>query len=346
MNNDLLNMSLDELKRVAESCNEKAFRAKQLFEWLHKKQVSDLDEMSNLSKEFRTKLKQRYRIGSMNIISSRTSLDHTTHKFLLECSEDGELVEAVLLAYKYGSSLCISSQIGCNMGCNFCASTVGGRLRNLSAGEMLSQIYTVNSVGLPKISHVVIMGMGEPLDNFDNLVKFVIILNDKNGYHMSRRNITVSTCGIVPKIYELADKELGITLAISLHSAFDEKRKTIMPIANRYSIEALIGACSYYFEKTGRRLTFEYSLINGFNAGYEDAVELAKLAKKVGAHVNLIPVNKIDGREYTAPKRSDIRVFKDTLEKHKANVTIRRSLGQDIDGACGQLRKRYLTNEE
>lgn len=344
MNNDLLNKSPEELKEVTVGFGEKPFRAKQLFEWLHKRGISDLSAMTNLSGDFRKELEQNYTIGRMDILSSRVSKDKMTHKFLLKCSEDGELIEAVLLVYKYGSSLCISSQIGCNMGCSFCASTIGGKLRNLTAGEMLSQIYAINALGFSRISHVVVMGMGEPFDNFDNLVKFVIILNDENGYHMSRRNITVSTCGIVPKIYELADMELGITLAISLHSAFDEKRKTIMPIAKKYSLEELTRACNYYFEKTGRRLTLEYSLIKGFNDSYEDGVELVKIARNMRAHVNLIPVNKVDGKAYKPPNNTDVLKFKEILEKYRVNATVRRSMGQDIDGACGQLRKRYLTN--
>lgn len=344
MKNDLLDMSYDELKDLALKHGEKPYRAKQIFEWLHKRGVSKLSEMTNLSKNFRKRLENTYEINSMEVVSSKDSTDHTTHKFLLKCSRDNALIEAVLLAYKYGSSLCISSQIGCNMGCDFCASTIGGKFRDLTAGEMLSQIYSINSMGFLKISHVVVMGMGEPLDNFENLTKFVIILNDENAYHMSRRNITVSTCGIVPKIYELADMNLGITLAISLHSAFDEKRKKIMPIAKRYVIHDLMKACKYYFENTGRRVTFEYSLIKGFNDTQEDVKELIKLTKDVKAHVNLIPVNKIDDKEYIAPDRESILNFREKLEKNGVNVTIRRSMGQDIDGACGQLRKRYLKN--
>lgn len=344
MKNDLLDMSLRELEELALKHGEKPYRAKQIFEWLHKRGVSKFDEMSNISKSFREKLADTYEINSMKVVSSKASTDCTAHKFLLRCSRDEELIEAVLLTYKYGSSLCISSQIGCNMGCDFCASTIGGKLRNLSVGEMLSQIYSVNVIGFPRISHVVVMGMGEPLDNFENLTKFVIILNDENGYHMSRRNITVSTCGIVPKIYELADMNLGITLAISLHSAFDEKRRTIMPIANRYGLDELMKACKYYFDKTGRRVTFEYSLIKGFNDGQDDVRELVKLAKEVKAHMNLIPVNKIEDREYIAPDRKNILDFREKLEKSGVNATIRRSMGQDIEGACGQLRKRYLKN--
>lgn len=344
MNNDLLSMSIEELEEAAPDFKEKPFRGRQIFDWLHRRRVSNVDEMSNLSKDFREKLKNVYQIASMEVVSFQTSLDWTAHKFLLKCSEDGELIEAVLLTYKYGSSLCISSQIGCNMGCRFCASTIGGKYRNLTAGEMLSQIYRINAMEFPPITHVVVMGMGEPLDNFDNLIKFVIILNHEKGYNMSRRNITVSTCGIVPKIYELADRSLGVTLALSLHSAFDEKRQEIMPIAKRYSIESLMTACKYYFEKTGRRLTFEYSLMKGFNDSKEDAYELAKLAREVKAHVNLIPVNKIDEGSYTAPNSSVITDFKSLLERYQVNVTIRRSLGQDIEGACGQLRKRYLAD--
>lgn len=339
----ILGMTKDELRLELQQIQESNFRADQIFDWLHFKKIKSFDEMTNISKKTRAYLSQNYSLSIMQVIKVNKSKDNTSQKFLLKC-EDDELVEVVLLSYKHGDSICISSQIGCNMGCKFCASTIGGKLRNLSSAEMLSQIYTISSLLDSKISHVVVMGMGEPLDNFDNLIKFVIILTDEKGYNMSKRNITVSTCGLVPKIYELADNDLGITLALSLHSAFDDKRKTIMPIANKYSIKEIIKACEYYFLKTGRRITFEYSLIKGFNDGIDDANELARLTKQTSAHVNLIPVNRIENGVYEAPDKKSIDYFKLMLEKRKVNSTIRRSMGQDIDGACGQLRKRHLTN--
>lgn len=339
---DLLGMSLYELSNSFSKINEKPYRAKQIYDWLHNKQIFDIGKMNNIPNSLKEHINDSYEINIMQKELVYTSKFDNTQKYLLKCT-DGQLVEAVLLSYKHGNSLCISSQIGCNMGCGFCASTVGGRIRDLKASEMLSQIYTVNSFINERISHVVVMGMGEPLDNFKNLTRFVIILTDENGYNMSRRNITVSTCGIVPKIYELADMKLGITLAISLHSAFDEKRQSIMPIAKKYSIDEIIDACKYYFDKTGRRLTLEYSLINGFNDSYNDALKLSKIAKELKAHINLIPVNKIDTTSFEAPSKKTVFEFKRYLENLHANATIRRSMGDDISASCGQLRKRHLS---
>ncbi len=339
---DLLGMTVSELSFVLADINEKPYRAKQIYDWLHNKQIFDIDKMANIPNKIKNYISDNFDINIMKKELVHLSGDNKTKKYLLKCTDD-ELIEVVLLSYRYGNSLCISSQVGCNMGCAFCASTVGGKVRNLKASEMLSQIYTVNSLINDRVSHIVVMGMGEPLDNFDNFVKFVIILTDEKGYNLSRRNITVSTCGIVPKIYELADLNLGVTLAISLHCVFDEKRQSIMPVAKKYSIREIIDAAKYYFQKTKRRLTLEYSLINGFNDGKNDAKKLAEIAKELKAHINLIPVNRIDGTNFDAPSKKTVYEFKEQLEKLHTNATIRRSIGDDIAASCGQLKKRHLS---
>lgn len=246
------------------------------------------------------------------------------------------------MQYKHGNSVCISSQVGCRMGCRFCASTLDGLTRNLLPSEMLDQIYAITLLTGERVSNVVVMGTGEPFDNFDNLKKFIRLLTDENGLHISQRNVTVSTCGLVPRIYELAEENLQITLALSLHATTDEKRRKLMPIANKYSIDELMEACAYYHQKTGRRVTFEYSMVKGVNDSAEDAQQLTVLAKRVGSHINLIPVNPIKERDFVAPDTHYVQVFKNKLEKNRINVTIRREMGRDIDGACGQLRKRHL----
>ena len=244
--------------------------------------------------------------------------------------------------YHHGNSVCISSQVGCRMGCSFCASTLDGLERNLTASEMLGQIYKVSNLTGERVSNIVVMGSGEPMDNYDNVVRFVRMVSDENGLNISQRNITVSTCGLVPMMKKLADEKLQITLALSLHAVTDEKRREIMPVAKSYTISQLMDACSYYFDKTGRRITFEYSLIRGVNDTEEDAEGLIKLAGGVGAHVNLIPVNPVTERGYKESTREAVMAFKNKLEKKRINVTIRREMGRDIDGACGQLRRRYI----
>ena len=263
-----------------------------------------------------------------------------TRKYLF-LLEDGNVIESVLMRYKHGNSVCISSQVGCRMGCRFCASTLDGLVRGLTAGEMLDQIYQIGKDIGERISNVVVMGTGEPLDNYENLLRFIELLTDENGLNISQRNLTVSTCGIVPKMKDLANKQLAITLALSLHASSQEKRLSLMPVANKYDIHEVIDACKYYFEKTGRRITFEYSLVGGVNDTDEDASELTKLIKGINCHVNLIPVNPIKERDYVQSNAKVIEAFKNKLEKNCINVTIRREMGRDIDGACGQLRKRY-----
>ena len=258
---------------------------------------------------------------------------------------DGNVIESVLMRYKHGNSVCISSQVGCRMGCAFCASTIGGLVRNLSPSEMLGQIYQIQKISGERVSNVVIMGTGEPMDNYDNFLKFIHLLTDENGLNISQRNVTVSTCGIVPKMKELAKEHLQITLALSLHGSNQEKRRKLMPVANKYDITEVLAACDEYFKETGRRVSFEYSLVHGVNDTDEDAQELIHLLKHKNCHINLIPVNPVKERDFVRPSRKSALNFKNKLEKSGINVTIRREMGSDIDGACGQLRRRYVETE-
>ena len=268
-----------------------------------------------------------------------------TNKFLFQLS-DGNVVESVLMRYKHGNSVCISSQVGCRMGCRFCASTIGGLERSLSPSEMLGQIYQIQKITEERVSNVVVMGTGEPMDNYENFLTFVRMLTDDHGLHISQRNVTVSTCGIVPKIRELALEHLQITLALSLHGSTQEKRKQLMPVANKYELQEVLDACDFYFQETGRRVTFEYSLVHGVNDTPEDAQELTGILKSRNCHLNLIPVNPIKERDFQQPSRKNALNFKNKLEKSGINVTIRREMGADIDGACGQLRRRYVKTEK
>lgn len=338
---DILSLSLDELKIEMESIGEKAFRAKQVYEWLHTKLADSFDEMTNLSKGLREKLDAAYRIPSVKMLERQVSEMDGTNKFLFQL-EDGNVVESVLMRYKHGNSVCISSQVGCRMGCKFCASTIGGLERNLLSSEMLGQIYQIQKISGERVSNIVIMGTGEPLDNYENFVRFIRLVTDENGLNISQRNITVSTCGIVPNMKRLAEERFQITLALSLHGSTQEKRKTLMPIANKYELSEVLEACDYYFEKTGRRITFEYSLVQGVNDRDEDASELIGILQPRNCHLNLIPVNPIKERDFQKPSRRSAEDFKNKIEKSGVNVTIRREMGSDIDGACGQLRRRYV----
>lgn len=337
---DIKSMNLPELTAFMEELGEKAFRAKQIYQWIHEKQADSFEEMTNIPKSLKETLNGTAYLTSLKKEEVQTSRIDGTKKYLF-LLEDGNVIESVLMRYKHGNSVCISSQVGCRMGCRFCASTLDGLVRGLSPGEMLDQIYQIGKDIGERISNVVVMGTGEPLDNYDNLLRFIELLTDENGIHISQRNITVSTCGIVPKMRELADKKLAITLALSLHASNQEKRMELMPVANKYDIYEVIDACRYYFEKTGRRITFEYSLAGGVNDTDEDADELSKLIKGINCHVNLIPINPIKERNYVQSNARVIEAFKNKLEKNCINVTIRREMGRDIDGACGQLRKRY-----
>lgn len=338
---DIKSLTLSELKEQMESMGEKPFRAKQLYEWMHKKLVTEYGEMTNIPAALADKCRERYRYTLLRTVRVQESKVDGTKKYLFEMS-DGNMVESIWMRYKHGNSACISSQVGCRMGCRFCASTLDGLERNLLPSEMLEQIYSIIRHTGERVSNVVVMGSGEPMDNYDNLLRFIELLTDENGLHISQRNITVSTCGIVPGIRSLAERKLQITLAISLHAATDEKRRQLMPIARTYPLKEVLEACAYYFEQTGRRITFEYSLVKGVNDTDEDVRQLAALIGHLNCHVNLIPVNPIKERDYVRTERRAVEAFKNSLEKYEIGVTIRRGVGRDIDGACGQLRRRYL----
>ncbi len=341
MKKDIRAYTYKELIKEVEDIGEKKFRAKQIYEWLHVKLVDHFEEMTDLSKSLREKLGKTYEILPVTMLERQQSKLDGTNKFLFQLY-DGNVVESVLMRYKHGNSVCISSQVGCRMGCRFCASTIGGLVRNLSASEMVGQIYQIQKIIGERVSNVVIMGTGEPLDNYDNFLRFVTILTDEHGLHISQRNITVSTCGIVPNMLALAKENLQITLALSLHGATQEKRKKLMPVANKYELQEVLKACDAYFKETGRRITFEYSLVHGVNDTEEDARELIEILKPRNCHLNLIPVNPIKERDFEQPSRKSALNFKNKLEKSGINVTIRREMGADIDGACGQLRRRYV----
>ena len=340
MKADIKSLNIKELTAFMEELGEKAFRAKQIYQWIHIKQVTTFDEMTNISKALIEKLKENAVLVTLKKETFQESKIDGTRKYLF-CLEDGNVIESVLMKYKHGNSVCISSQVGCRMGCRFCASTLDGLVRNLTPSEMLEQIYQIGKDIGERISNVVVMGTGEPMDNFDNLLKFIELLTDENGLNISQRNLTVSTCGIVPKMRELADANLQITLALSLHASTQAKRLELMPVANKYEIHEVVDACKYYFEKTGRRVTFEYSLVGGVNDRDEDVKQLCGLIKGMNCHVNLIPVNPIRERTFVQPDNAVTLGFKNKLEKYGINATIRREMGRDIDGACGQLRKRY-----
>ena len=342
---DIKSLSLEQLKEEFLRMGEKAFRAKQTYEWMHQKLAGSFDEMTNLSKEFREKCKKMYEYTSLEIVRVQESKLDGTRKFLFRL-RDGNVVESVWMKYKHGNSVCISSQVGCRMGCRFCASTLDGLERNLMPSEMLDQIYAISRYTGERVSNVVIMGSGEPMDNYDNFLQFVKLLTDENGLHISARNVTVSTCGLVPQMRMLAKEHLQITLALSLHATTDEKRRKLMPIAYKYTIAEIMDACKFYFEQTGRRITFEYSLVGGVNDTQEDADELVALARPLNCHINLIPVNPIKERDYVQSDDHHIQAFKNKLEKNHIQVTIRREMGRDIDGACGQLRRSFIQNEK
>ena len=341
---DIKSLTLEELKEYFKGMGEKPFRAGQLYQWMHEKLAASYDEMTNLSRELREKLKETTTYVSLEQVCVRISQIDGTRKYLFRL-EDGNVIESVLMKYKHGNSVCISSQVGCRMGCRFCASTLDGLERNLLPSEMLDQIYRIQKDTGERVSNVVVMGSGEPMDNYDNLIRFIRLLSGEGGLNISQRNITVSTCGIVPRIRQLAEENLAITLALSLHAPNDEVRKSLMPVARVYPISEVLDACHYYFEKTGRRLTFEYSLVQGVNDNLEEARALVHLIKDQHGHVNLIPVNPIKERDYVQSGKKAIEAFQGYLEKNGINVTVRREMGRDIDGACGQLRKSYIDKE-
>ena len=341
---DIKSLYYEELEELVLSLGDKKFRAAQIYQWMHQKLVTDFDDMTNLSKGLREQLKQHCRLTALEAVRVQASQMDGTAKYLFKL-HDGNLIESVLMHYHHGNSVCISSQVGCRMGCRFCASTLDGMVRSLAPSEMLDQIYRIQALTGERVDNVVVMGSGEPLDNYENLLKFIRLLTGEQGLNISARNITVSTCGLVPEIRRLAEEKLQITLAISLHAPNDALRKTMMPIANKYTIKEIMDACHFYLKQTNRRISFEYSLVKGVNDTGECAEELIQLLKGFNCHVNLIPVNPIKERAYRQSEQKSIHEFKNKLEKNRINVTIRREMGRDIDGACGQLRKSYMDNQ-
>ena len=333
---------LEALKQEFVAMGEKPFRAEQVFKWLYEAKVNSFDEMTNLSVELREKLKQNYTMCIFKILRKQESSDGTK-KYLFDVL-DGNAIETVLMSYHHGYSICVSSQIGCKMGCKFCASTGIKFERSLTSGEIVEQILAVERDNGIRISNVVFMGIGEPLDNYDNVVNAIRIINNQKGINIGARHISISTSGLVPNIYRLAEENIQCTLSISLHATTDEQRSKMMPVNNRYNITELIQACRDYIEKTNRRISFEYALAKDNNDNLEDAKRLVKLLKGMICHVNLIPINKIENGEFTKSSNENIMKFRDYLNEHGIVATIRRELGSDIDAACGQLRKKNLAN--
>ena len=338
--NNIKDYNLEELKQELISIGEKPFRAEQIFKWIYQDNVTSFDEMTNLSLELREKLKQNYTLCIFNILRKQESSDGTI-KYLFDVL-DGNAIETVLMKYHHGYSLCVSTQIGCKMGCKFCASTGIAFARNLSSGEIVEELLAVERDQNIKISNVVYMGIGEPLDNYDNVVNSIRIINNPKGINIGARHISVSTSGLVPNIYRLAEENIQCTLSISLHATNNEKRSSMMPVNNRYSIEELIQACKDYIAKTNRRISFEYALAKDNNDNLEDAKGLVKLLKGMLCHVNLIPINKIENGAFDKSSNENIIKFRDYLNEHGIVATIRRELGSDIDAACGQLRRKNL----
>lgn len=336
--------NLEELKEELKSIGEKPFRAEQIFKWLYQDKVKSFDDMKNLSLELREKLKENYTICNFKILKKQESSDGTK-KYLFDVL-DGNAIETVLMSYHHGYSICVSSQIGCKMGCKFCASTGIKFVRSLTSGEIVEQILAVEQDENIRISNIVFMGIGEPLDNFDNVINAVKIINNPKGLNIGARHISISTSGLVPMIYKLAEQNTQCTLSISLHATTNEKRSSMMPVNNAYNIEELIQACKDYIKVTNRRISFEYALAKDNNDNLEDAKRLVKLLKGMLCHVNLIPINKIENGEYTKSSNENIIKFRDYLNDHGIVATIRRELGSDIDAACGQLRRKNLKEEK
>jgi 23S rRNA (adenine2503-C2)-methyltransferase len=342
----IYSLRLDELKQWLKENGEKAFRAEQIFEWLYQKRVSSIEEMTNISKGMRDKLSANFELTTLKTIVQQTSGDGTI-KFLFEL-QDGFSIETVLMRHDYGNSVCVTTQVGCRIGCTFCASTLGGLKRDLEAGEIVAQVVKVQQAldeTDERVGSIVIMGIGEPFDNYDNMVSFLKIMNHEKGLNIGARHITVSTSGIIPKIYKFADENMQINFAISLHAPNTEIRSRLMPINRAYPLPELIKAVKYYIEKTGRRVSFEYGLFGKVNDQVEHAEELAKLVGGLKCHVNLIPVNHVPERDYVRTPRNQIFEFEKTLKKRGINVTIRREHGHDIDAACGQLRAKERKEE-
>ena len=343
---ELTGMTCDELTAWIKEKGYPSFRGKQIFRWIH--QGADFEEMTNLPAAMREQLKGTAIAQPVKIRLEHKSLTDGTVKFLYEL-KDGNCVEGVLMRYKYGVSLCISTQVGCRMGCRFCASTLDGKVRDLTAGEMLGEILCANSYLSPegiKVSHVVLMGSGEPLDNYENVIRFLRLLREEDGIRISLRNVSLSTCGIVPKMYQLAEENLPVTLCVSLHAPNDDIRKITMPIANTWSISEILKACRNYIRKTGRRVIFEYALSDGVNAGAAQAEELADLLRGMQCHVNLIPLNIVEERNLSGVSETQVQRFLEVLKGRNISATRRREMGDDIDGACGQLRRKTINSSK
>lgn len=336
---DILSLSYDELAQTVAELGEPKFRAGQIFSWLHVSGATSFSEMTNLSKYFRQKLDDNFVIFSAAIEKKLISEYDGTQKYLYRL-HDGEFVESVLMKYKYGYTICVSTQVGCRMGCKFCASTLGGVVRSLTASEILAQIYTAQRDNDIKISHVVLMGMGEPLDNFDNVMRFLELVTDERGQNLSMRHISLSTCGVVPKIYELMEKNLQLTLSVSLHAPNDTIRSAMMPVNKKWNVDTLLEACRRYADKTHRRISFEYAMVSGTNDSDECAAELAKKLKGILCHINLIPVNEVKETGCVRSSKERIEAFSAILQKKGFAVTVRRKLGSDINASCGQLRRQ------
>ncbi len=345
MKKNIRNYDLDDLKEELKNLSEKPFRAEQIFSWLYREKVSTFDEMTNLSLDLRKKLQEDYFVGSFQIEHKLVSKDGTKKYLFNVCDDQNNLIETVLMQYHHGFTVCVSSQIGCKMGCKFCASTGIPFMRNLEVGEIVQQIMEIEKDENIRISNIVFMGIGEPLDNFENVMKAIAILNHPKGLNIGARHISISTSGLVPKIYELANRQLQCTLSISLHSANNETRSSMMPINQTYPIEELMDACHYYIEKTNKRISFEYALAKENNDNIKDAKELVKLLKGMLAHVNLIPINQIEDGNYIKSTNENILKFRDYLNEHGIVATIRRELGSDINAACGQLRRQNLSEK-
>lgn len=339
---NIKNFDLDVLKEELKNIGEKTFRAEQIFKWIYQDKVTTFDEMTNLSLDLRKKLEENYTLGNFKIVRKLESVDGTK-KYLFDVQDgQGNLIESVLMQYHHGYTICVSSQIGCKMGCKFCASTGIPFSRDLEAGEIVEQLLAIErDLGI-RISNIVFMGIGEPLDNYDNVMESIKILNNPKGLGIGARHISISTSGLVPKIYELADRQMQCTLSVSLHSSNNKTRSEMMPINNAYPIEELMKACKYYIEKTNKRISFEYALAKDNNDNLDDAKKLVQLLKGMLAHVNLIPINKIEDGKYTKSTNENIIRFRDYLNDHGIVATIRRELGSDISAACGQLRKQNL----
>lgn len=342
---DLKSLDIDELKEVFIALGEKAFRAKQAFEWIHDKCIDEIDKITVFSESLKEKLKEKHTILNLKIVKRFDSKIDGTKKYLFAL-DDGNIIESVMMKYKHGITVCLSTQVGCKMGCSFCASTKEGLIRNLEPSEILDQFYKIQQDIGERISNVVLMGSGEPLDNYDKTIKFLKLLHSEQGQNLSYRHITLSTCGIASRIYELADENIPINLSISLHSPFDEERRKIMPVSEKYTINDILEACDYYIEKTNRRITFEYTLIDGVNDSVEYALEMSRLLKGMLAHVNLIPLNPIDEFDHAKSQDQSIKKFKEILDNRGITATIRREMGADINAACGQLRRDYVDENE